>query len=97
LLLDADRKLAAAACALSCNVDSVGVADSAAVYIGLMPETGVAPDPSGRASAPALLRSQLGPLMERREDLHPVLDRVPRQFLHSDTIITTLAGLLRAS
>jgi hypothetical protein len=102
LLLDADRKLSGAPCVLSCKIDSVGVADNAAVYVGLMPEPGAAaePVPALRASPPALLRAQLGPLMlhdlaERRDDLHGVLERVTRQFMHSDTIHSTLSGLLR--
>jgi len=48
-----------------------------------------------------LLRTQLGPLVQhdladRRSALHDVLERVPRQFVHSDTILSTLSGLLRA-
>jgi signal recognition particle receptor subunit beta len=102
LLLEADRKLAETPCSLPCSIDSVGVAGHAAVYIGLMPEVGAAhePDPTLRASAPALLRNQLGPLVldlaDRHRDLHGVLERVPRQFVHSDTILSTLAGLLGA-
>jgi signal recognition particle receptor subunit beta len=99
LLLEADRKLAETPCSLQCSIDSVGVADHAAVYIGLMPEVGTArePDPM-RASAPVLLRTQLGPLVldlaDRHHDLHDVLSRVPRRFVHSDTILATLAGIL---
>jgi hypothetical protein len=103
LLLDADRKLSAAPCVLSCNIDSVGVADNAAVYVGLMPEPGAVTEPvrAVRTSPPALLRAQLGPLVlhdlaDRRGDLHGVLDRVTRQFMHSDMIHSTLSGLLRS-
>jgi hypothetical protein len=32
----------------------------------------------------------------RHRDVSGVLERVPRQFVHSDTILSTLAGLLGA-
>jgi signal recognition particle receptor subunit beta len=97
-LLDADRKLAQAPCALACSLDSVGVAESSAVYIGFMPDAGatIDGDPETRASPRMLLRTELAPLVQQHPELHGVLDRVPRQFVHSDTILTTLAGLLRA-
>jgi len=102
LLLDADRKLSHAPCALTCSIDSVGATDGVAVYIGLMPDAGavVEPHPEIRASPPALLRMQLGPLVqrdlaERHQGLSSALARVPRRFVHSDTILATLSGLLR--
>lgn len=104
LLLEADRKLAGSPCALSCNLDSVGVVEGAAVYIGLMPGLAhlVEVDPAIRASPQMLLRTQLGPLVlqdlaERRDALVAVLDRVSRQFGHYDVILSALGGLLRAS
>jgi hypothetical protein len=101
LLLDAEGKLADAPCALPCSIDTVGPSESAAVYIGLMPDSARAihGDGADRAAPAALLWSQLEPLVrcdlaDRRRDLRRVLHRIPRQFLHSDTILTTLDGLL---
>lgn len=66
LLLDADRRLAQAPCALSCNLDSVGVVDGLGVYVGLMPDLAHVhePDPAARASPQVLLRTQLAPLIQ---------------------------------
>lgn len=103
LLLDADGKLARAPCALPCSIDTIGPSESAAVYIGLMPDAGQVPPGSGadRAGPAAFLRSQLEPLVrfdlaDRCRDLRRVLHRIPRQFLHSETILTTLDSLLES-
>lgn len=107
LLIDADDRLAGAPCPLACSLDSVGVADGCAVYIGLMPEaatlepgTELPSVDDGRAPDPIrLLTDELVPhltteLANRREDLHGALARVPRRYGHSDAILHALARVL---
>lgn len=100
LLLDAEHRLSRAPCALACDIDSVGVVDAAAVYIGLMPEAGPHDEPAPRREPASVVRAMLAPTIQhelagRHAELHGALARVPCRSVHADAILEALDGLLR--
>lgn len=99
LLVDAQRRLAETPCELPCSLDTIGEVDASAVYIGLMPESAAPERLAARASPAALLATELGPMIDadlaaQRRALGEALERIPRHFLHADTVVAALAEML---
>lgn len=102
LLVEADEKLARVPLALPCNLDSIGLSERGAVYVGLMPDATAAPaGPRPRSDTHVLVRSQFEPvvaveLRERALDLKQVLSRLPSAFPPAEGIVPAIAALLGA-
>jgi hypothetical protein len=99
LLVDLNERLATMPCELPCSLDTAGQSESSAVYIGLMPGQGSTPRVD-RLDAPSLLSAELGPVLEldlaeQRQDLGRALERIPRRFMHAETVVASLASLLQ--
>src|SRR5262249_702525 len=100
LLLEADDKLTRLAVTLPCNLDSIGVIDGAAVYVGLMPEASVPAGPRPRSDPRALL-AQLefvaAGLRDRALDLDQVFARMPGMSPLTEGIVPALTAFVTAA
>ena len=102
LLLDAQDKLARLPLLLPCNLDAIGVSDTGAAYIGLMPNSGVTSTESRPWGDPrALLRAQLesaiaADLRDHGLELDAVLAQMPGRFQRGDGIAHALSAMLGA-
>ncbi|HEY0254754.1 MAG TPA: GTPase domain-containing protein [Kofleriaceae bacterium] len=98
LLLDTVTRVAASPLDLPCTLDSVGIADGGAVYIGLMPQA-VPEQPRQIVAPQTLLRSQLEPIVayarigDRGAALAQVIECVQRPITDRDGIMNMLVSL----
>jgi len=98
-LLDAAARTASSTCELPCTLDTIGIADGMAMYIGLMPSGATTPDEPRRSITPTtLLRTQLQPVVavarlgERGAQLQELIERTP-PVTDRDGIMSTLVSL----
>jgi hypothetical protein len=101
-LLEADEQLAHVPMALPCNLDTIGLLEGIAVYIGLMPDTAtMLAHPRPRGDPHALLRSVLEPVItaelhDRRIAFEEILGRLPGAPSRAGAIVPSLAPRLRS-
>jgi len=98
LLLDADTRTSRLPLRLPCTLDSTGVSDGVAVYIGLMPDAGEPiAGPRPHRDLLGLLRGALEPFVARElRERGLVLDDIIGPLHHTEGIARAVSALLNA-